>query len=449
MTIHSPQEVPATFVKVETTETKEIAYRRIAQRVIPFLFLSYVVCNIDRMNAGFAALDFQKDLGFGPAVYGLGASLFFVGYALFELPSNLLLEKIGARKTFFRIMVLWGIASAAQAFVKTPTQFYIVRMVLGAAEAGFLPGAIYYLTRWFPSDRRAQIQSMFYIGMPVAGIVGSPISGLIMHAFHDSTSLKGWQWMFILEATPTLVLGAYAMLGLAERPSTARWLTPGQRRAVTAELMAEEGRHQPSSHSSSVIVAAMKEPLVWIAGFVYLCLICASSALSFWMPSVIKSFGQKDPLGIGVLSAAPAVAMLITMIFLSRHSDRTRERRWHLGAPLFCGSACLVCLGMFQGNIIVSMILLTVASGLIAGCYPVFWAIPSSTLPRSIGAAGIGLVGSIGSIGGLMGSSIFGFARAHFGSFSVGLYLIALIVVAGALLIVIGVPHQSKTDSGR
>lgn len=441
VTMRTNPEVSITLADIQGTGTRESAYRLIARRVVPFLFLAYVVCNIDRMNAGFAALDFQKDLGFGPAIYGLGASLFFIGYALFELPSNLLLEKIGARKTFTRIMLLWGCASAAQAFVTTPFQFYVVRVILGAAEAGFLPGAIYYLTRWFPTDRRAQIQSLFYIGMPVAGIIGSPISGLIMHAFQDSTTLRGWQWMFILEAVPTILLGAYAFFALAESPESAQWLQPDQRLAVLTELQAKEKKREKVNGSSSLL-AAMREPLVWVASFTYICLVCTSSALSFWMPSVIKSFGLRDPLWIGMLSAAPAVAMLVYMILLSRHSDRKQERRWHLGASLFAGSICLVGLGFFSGNILLSMVLLTLASGLIAGCYPVFWAIPSGALPRSISAAGIGLIGGVGSLGGLLGSSIFGFAKAHTGSFSMGLYFIAVVIAAGALAIVLGIPRE-------
>ncbi|HVW50010.1 MAG TPA: MFS transporter [Trinickia sp.] len=417
------------------------AYRVITRKIVPFLLLAYLVCNIDRMNAGFAALDFQKDLGFGPAVYGLGASLFFIGYSLFELPSNLVLERIGARKTFVRIMILWGVASAAQAFVKTPMQFYIVRILLGAAEAGFLPGAIFYLTRWFPSSRRARIQSLFYIGMPVAGLIGSPVSGLIMHALSASSGLKGWQWMFIIEAAPTIVLGIYAWFFLTETPAKADWLTESQRRLVLDDLESDEKARLSMGRRSS-LVGAVREPRVWVAAFTYICLVCTSSALSFWMPSVIKSFGFVDPLFIGLLSACPALAMLAWMITLSRHSDRKQERKWHLGASLLCGSLCLVGLALFANNTLLSLALLTMASGLIAGTYPVFWAIPSAILLPSTRAAGIGLIGGIGSLGGLLGASVFGWTRAHFGSFTMGLYFIAAIIAAGAFAVIAGIPRS-------
>jgi ACS family phthalate transporter-like MFS transporter len=419
-------------------QASDQAYRAIAQRIVPFLLFSFVICNIDRMNAGFAALDFEKDLGFGPAVYGLGASLFFIGYSLFELPSNLILNRIGARKTFVRIMILWGIASAAQAFVKTPMQFYVVRALLGAAEAGFLPGAIFYLTRWFPSSRRAQIQSLFYIGMPVAGLIGSPISGAIMHAFADTHGLKGWQWMFILEAAPTVLLALYAWFFLIETPDRAPWLSEHQRKLVAADLLADEKTRAPAKSKSSLL-SAVREPRVWVAAFTYLTLICTSSAMSFWMPSLIKSLGFRDPLTIGALAACPALAMLTWMLCLSRHSDRTLERKWHLCGSLLAGSVCLVALAVFRNNALASLILISAASGLIAGTYPVFWSIPSSILPRSVAAAGIGLIGGIGSLGGLLGASVFGWARAQFGSFTVGLYFIAAIIALGAFVMLIGI----------
>ncbi|MCA8031008.1 MFS transporter [Burkholderia cepacia] len=418
-------------------QSSNLAYRRIGMRIAPFLLFSFVICNIDRMNAGFAALDFEKDLGFGPAVYGLGASLFFIGYALFELPSNLILDRIGARKTFVRIMILWGLASAAQAFVKTPTQFYVVRALLGAAEAGFLPGAIFYLTRWFPSSRRARIQSLFYIGMPVAGIIGSPISGAIMHVFADTHGMKGWQWMFILEAAPTVLLALYAWFFLIETPAEAPWLTEQQRKLVSEDLLADEKTRAPAKSKSSLL-AAVREPGVWVSAFTYLTLICTSSAMSFWMPSLIKSLGFRDPLTIGGLAACPAIAMFIWMLCLSRHSDRTLERKWHLSGSLLAGSACLVAVAIFRENALVSLALITAASGFIAGTYPVFWAIPSAILPRSHAAAGIGLIGGIGSLGGLLGASVFGWARAQFGSFSVGLYFIAAIIAMGAIVMLVG-----------
>ncbi|WP_155639365.1 MFS transporter [Burkholderia diffusa] len=444
MTAQQAPDNSSDFAAATDKNISEDIYRTITLRIVPFLFLAYVLCNIDRMNVGFAALDFEKDLGFGPAVYGLGASLFFIGYSLFELPSNLLLERIGARKTFMRIMILWGLASAAHAFVKTSEQFYLVRVALGAAEAGFLPGAIYYLSQWFPSNRRARIQSLFYIGMPVAGVIGSPISGLIMHSFGDSTLLKGWQWMFILEAIPTIVLGLYAFAALPDNPQAARWLSVKQRQIVVADLLEDKKTLRRGAKKSS-LRAAIKEPIVWVTAFTYFCLLCTSSALTFWMPSVIRSFGFSDPLRIGALSAAPALAMLVNMIFLSRHSDRRGERRWHLSVSLLLGGVCLVGLGIFREDVFLSMALLTMASGFIAGSYPVFWSIPSTLLSQDVRAAGLGLAGGIGSVGGLLGSSVFGLARAHFGSFDVGLYFIAAVISIGALATLLLVPRENNT----
>lgn len=408
-------------------------YKRVSAKIVPFLFISFVICNIDRMNAGFAALDFERDLGFGPAVYGLGASLFFIGYSLFEVPSNLMLDKIGARKTFMRIMILWGIASAAQAFVKTPMQFYIVRIFLGAAEAGFVPGTILYLTQWFPPARRAQMQGLFYVGMPIAGIVGSPVSGLIMHSFQDVWALKGWQWMFILEALPAVLLGLYAWRYLDDKPQSAKWLSPSDREFIINEVA--RNRAQKTAHvDASIFKAVLREKLVWAAGIVYFTLVCTSSAVSFWMPSVVKSFGFRDPLQIGLLSGIPPAAMLACMLLLSRRSDRVGERRLHLAIPLLIGSLCLIGLGLVKNDVVASMILLAGASCLVAGTYPVFWAVPSTRLPAPIAAAGLGLVGGMGSLGGLAGSAIFGWARATFGSFSVGLYIIAAVIAVGAIV---------------
>ncbi|MDR6397501.1 MFS transporter [Herbaspirillum seropedicae] len=426
----------------------EAIYKKVTFRIVPFLFLAFVMCNIDRMNAGFAALDFERDLGFSAAVYGLGASLFFIGYSLFEVPSNLILERIGPRKTFMRIMILWGIASAAQAFVQTPMQFYIVRILLGAAEAGFVPGTIYYLSQWYPPARRAQMQGLFYIGMPIAGVVGSPVSGLIMYSFQDVWTLKGWQWMFIIEGLPAVLLGLYAWKLLDEKPETAKWLSATERDFLSSEVARH--RVQKGIHlGRSVLAAALREKLVWAAGAVYFALICTSSAISFWMPSVVKSFGFKDPLQIGLFSAIPPAAMFACMLLLGRHSDRVGERRLHLAIPLLIGSLCLLGLGLFKGNLLLSMILLCGASAMVAGTYPVFWAVPSGRLPASVAAAGLGFVGSMGSLGGLGGSAIFGWARENFGSFSAGLFIIAAVIAVGAIIVLIcfGTPQRKGPDA--
>ena len=315
-------------------------YRRVSLRLIPFLFICYVAAYLDRINIGFAQLQMKADLGFSDAVYGLGAGIFFFGYALFEVPSNLLLVRIGARKTLLRIMVLWGLTSAGMMFVTTPTQLYIARFLLGLFEAGFFPGIILYFTYWYPSGMRAKIIALFMSGMAVAGIVGGPLSGWIMNDMAGINGWAGWQWMFLIEGLPAVALGVMAWFLLEDRPGQAKWLSQREKDIIERTLQQDQRDLGPAHHGS--LAGAMRDPKIYILAFAYFTFIAGTYVITFWLPTIVKSFGVSDPLRIGMLTAIPYIIGAIGMVVLSRHSDRTRERRWHAAGAAFLGGAGLV-----------------------------------------------------------------------------------------------------------
>jgi D-galactonate transporter len=409
-------------------------YRRVTWRIMPLLLLCYVVNYIDRVNIGIAKLQFSVDLGFNAAVFGLGAGLFFIGFLLFEVPSNLLLARIGARKTLLRIMVLWGLVSVLTMFVQTPWQFYTLRVMLGVAEAGFFPGIILYLSYWYPASCRARITALFFVGVPLAGLIGSPLSGWIMSHFAGYMGLKGWQWMFLLEGMPAIVLGIVAFFWLDDRPAQARWLTHAQIDRIERDLAADHASEAAEHHGS--LQLALAEPKLLVLGLISLCSYVLANTIAFYSPTIIHNAGVSDILHVGGLSALPSLVGIIAMLWWGRHSDRSTERRWHYALPMFMAAASLAMLRTAEGSPGFSIALLCLASAGHFASLSVFWAVPSEVLSRPAKAAGIAIVSSIGALGGAIGPIMLGYISAETGDLGMALRFAAMIVAMGGVLMV-------------
>jgi MFS family permease len=361
-------------------------YRRVTLRLLPFLMLCYTAAFLDRVNIGFAKLQMLQDLGFSETVYGLGAGLFFLGYFVFEVPSNLMLHRFGARLTLMRIMAIWAIISAGFMFVKTPMQFYALRFLLGAAEAGFYPGIILYLTRWYPSGRRAKIIALFITAIPISGIIGGPLSGWILSSSAHWGGLMNWQWLFILEAVPSLVLGLMTLFVLDNSVSSAKWLSESEKNHLSAEL--DEEKSPSGFTKKSSLLRAMTSGYVWLLVVICFCQGMGQYALSFWLPTLIRQAGISNPLHVGLASAIPFAVAVVSMLLVSRSSDARMERRWHLIVPFLLGAVGLLLSAKVGGTLVLSLSALSIAA---AGCYAVsamFWSIPPAFL------SGVGRWGS-------------------------------------------------------
>jgi MFS family permease len=416
----------------------EPVYRRIALRIMPFLILLFVVAWLDRVNVGFAKLGMLSDLGFSEAVYGFGAGIFFLGYLLFEIPSNLLFEKIGARKTFARIALLWGFTSIAMMFVKTAGMFYLLRVLLGAFEAGLYPGVILYLTYWFPARHRGRMVGWFMIAGPVSGILGGPISGLIMAATGTAGGLANWQWLFFLEGLPSVALGLLTLLIVDDTPAQAKWLSDRERAFVLDDLSRE--RHDAGARMHS-FAGALRLPRVWLLTIVYFCLVSANPTLAFWGPSIINGLGVSNNLAIGLLSAVPYIAAVMATILVGRQSDRTLERRWHTALSCFAAGVGLVMMGIFASNPPLAFGALVLAQAAALAAFAPFWQMPTLLLAGTAAAGSIALINSIGNLSGWLGPFMVGWLKDLTGRTSTGLYVVAGLELAAAILIVRFMPR--------
>jgi len=411
----------------------EVTYKKIAWRLIPFLVFLFVLAWIDRVNVGFAKLQMLQDLQFSEAIYGLGAGIFFIGYFLFEVPSNLLLEKIGARKTLARITILWGLASMAMAYVTTPMTFYILRFMLGVFEAGFFPGVVLYLTYWFPAQRRARVNGLFMTSFAIAGAVGGPIAGTIMSQMEGVGHLANWQWLFILEGIPSLIAGVFVLLYLPEKPANAKWLSVAEQQAVTQALVAENtsaGKHLSFKDACS-------NYRVWLCAAVYFCVVSGNATIAFWTPSIIKEIGVKGNLQIGLISAIPFIAGTLAMIWNGIHSDKTGERRMHSAIATLIASVGLILTGLTLGNAVMALCALTLAAIGILAAFPVFWSIPAAFLAGTAAAGGIALINSIGNLAGFVAPYMIGALKTSTGSLSSGLYFVAALEFLASFLVVV------------
>jgi len=414
--------------------------RRVFWRLMPFLLAAYLVAYIDRVNVGFASLQMNKAVGIDPKTYGLGAGIFFIGYFLLEVPSNLGLEKFGASKWIARIMISWGIISGACALIGGPNSFLILRFLLGAAEAGFFPGVILYLTYWFPSEYRAKIVGIFMVAIPVAGLTGSPISGAIL-GMDGVLGLGGWQWVFIVEAIPAVLLGVLSIFWLTDRPEHATWLSANERTWLANKLLMEKQRVSKVKQLSVWKVMVNKHVL--IMALVYSGAAGASSAMALWQPQVIKSFGLSN-LETGFLNAVPYAISAVLMIFWGRSSDRSGERVWHNALPLgWMGLAMIAT--FFAHNLWTLLPLLTlVLCGTYASKGP-FWALSSEWLAAPVAAAGLAQINALGNLSGFFCNYLIGWIKDETGNFPLAIMPIAALAVAGTIAVLVVGRDQPRT----
>jgi len=415
----------------------DLLYRKIAWRIMPIVLLSYIVAYLDRVNVGFAKLQMLSDLKFSDGVYGLGAGIFFLGYFIFEIPSNIILHKVGARAWICRVLISWGVVSGATAFVHTPWEFYTARFLLGLAEAGFFPGMILYLTYWFPSHRRAKMMALLMAGNPISGIIGGPVSGYILHAFAASRHFAGWQWLFVIEATPAVILGAIIFFYLDDRVLNAKWLSDTEK-AIVASDIGEEA----ASKTHRTVASAFASGRVWLMCAILFSIVMGSYAISFWQPTILRETGVKDTFEIGLLTMVPYTLALISMILVGRHSDRMRERRWHLAVPnILAAFGFVLCTQAGSStSIAIAGLIMTVVG--VVTALPMFWALPTSFLGGTGAAAGIALVNSMGNLAGFFSPAIIGFLKTRTGTLNSGLFLVAGCHIAAVLMILGLVPAK-------
>ena len=426
--------------RLEEHDASAAVYRKIGWRLLPFIFFIYIINQLDRINISFAKLQFMQDLHLSEAAYGLGAGLFFIGYLLFEVPSNLYLHKVGARLTFLRIMILWGAVSAGMCLVRTPTQLYVARFLLGAAEAGFFPGVILYLTYWFPARRRARMTSIFVMAISAAGILGGPLSGMIMRSLAGVLGLKGWQWLFIAEGLPVVALGVVTYYFLDNGPASAKWLSAAEKALVVRELEADQ--RLKDEHSPKRLGRALRDPKVYVASLIYFSVLAGTNAIALWMPTLIKAQGLTNVVTIGWLSCIPYVAALAGTYLFGRSSDRMMERRWHTAVAIALTAVCFASLSLGRGLPVVTVAVLGLAAAGIYGAVVTFWAIPAAYLQGSAAAGGIAMISSLGALGGFSSPTILGAVMSHTGSLYMGFAALAGILFAGALLVVLAIPKS-------
>src|SRR5208283_2430291 len=382
-------------------------YHKVDLRIIPFMILCYILAYLDRVNVGFAKLQMLKDLSLSDAAYATGAGIFFIGYFFFEVPSNVLLKKFGARTWIARIMISWGIISALMMFVKGEWSFYAMRCLLGIAEAGFFPGVIYYLTLWYPSKYRSTRTAWFVAAIPVAGVIGNPISGIIMDALSGNMGLTGWQWLYLAEGIPSVIVGFWVIYYLDSSIREAKWLNNEEKDLLEKNLTAED-----KDKTEHKLIDAFKSGKVYALSFIYFTLMIGLYGIAFWLPTIVKAFGIQGYLAVGMVTAIPYLVCVIGMVILSHHSDKTGERRLHYVFNVLAGAIGLVLSGVFASNPYLSIIFLSLATLGVIGSMPVFWPLPSAFLAGTAAAAGIGIVNSIGNLGGYVGPNIAIWAKA-------------------------------------
>jgi len=415
---------------------EEALYRKVAWRLIPLLLACYVVAYLDRVNVGFAKLQMIDQLGFSDTIYGLGAGMFFIGYFLFEVPSNIILHKMGARVWIGRIMISWGLISAAMMFVTTPTMFYVMRFLLGVAEAGFFPGIILYLTYWYPADRRARITAMFMTGIAIAGVIGGPVSGIIMKYTNGIYGWQGWQWMFLLEGLPSVALGLVVIMMLDDRISEARWLTE-EERALLAHNIAKDEAHKEDESFLRIISSGK----VWLCAAIYFSYVMGVYGVSFFLPTIIKSMGHTDVVEIGLISSIPYSVSVVVMLLVARSADRTGERRWHVAIPGMLGAVGLALSVILAKDGTLAIAALTLGLSGIMTTLPLFWSLPTAFLAGTGAAAGIALINSLENLAGFVSPYAVGWLKDATGSTDAGVYLLAAAMVVGVLL-TLAVPKQ-------
>lgn len=404
-------------------------YSKVAWRLLPFLFLCYVAAYLDRVNVGFAKLQMLNDLQFSETVYGLGAGIFFIGYFLFEVPSNIIMHKVGARVWIGRIMITWAILSAATMFVTSPTMFYVIRFLLGVAEAGFFPGIVLYLTYWFPAQRRSRMNALFMIGIPIAGVLGGPLSGWIMNSLNGQHGWSGWQWLFLLEAIPSLILGVVTLFYLPNSIRASTWLSEDEKLMLEENIAKDRGGKV--DHSLKSVFGNAK---VWLMAAIYFCCMMGLYGVSFYLPTLVKAAGVKDPLDVGMLTAIPYSCAVVAMLLNARSADRTGERRWHFAIASALGGLGMLLSTMYGSNVVIALAALSLGTAGILATMPVFWTYPSAILSGAAAAAGIAMINSVGNLAGFVSPSIIGFMKDVTQSTNAGMYVVSGALFLGAVL---------------
>jgi len=411
------------------------AYRKVTLHLIPFIFVCYLFNYLDRVNVGFAKLQMLDALKWSETVYGLGAGIFFVGYVLSGVPSNLLLHRLGARKVIGTLMIAWGIASASLMFVKTPEAFYTLRFITGVFEAGFFPGIVLYFTNWFPASRRGRIMGLFMSAIPISGLLGSPLSGWMMQSFAGQGGLAGWQWMFLLQGIPTVLLGVLVYVLLNDSIAQAKWLSAEEKEMLTAELAKDEKIRRETSQAVDTFASVLRNPHVWLLGLIYFCIQMGVYAINFWLPSIVKSLGFQSPMTVGWISAIPYLCASIFMIWIGRSGDARKERRWHLSGPLLMGLCGLMIATMAGGNAALAVFGLSLATmGALSGL-PMFWPLPTAFLGSAAAAGGLALINSLGQIAGFISPFLVGWIKDATGGTTVALYILSGVLFLGAMLV--------------
>jgi ACS family tartrate transporter-like MFS transporter len=422
------------------SELETSTIRAISWRLIPFLVLAYFFSYLDRVNLGFAALTMNAELKFSPTVFAWGAGIFFIGYFIFEVPSNLALEKFGASRWIARIMVTWGIISALMSLVSGEWSFYILRFLLGVAEAGFFPGIILYLTYWYPAEYRARFLAAFAIAVPVSTVIGAPASGLLL-GLDGAMGLKGWQWLFIIEGVPSVLLGIVTWFYLTDRPERADWLTAEQKAWLASKLNAEIAAKQAAKHLT--LGEALSSPKVIMLSLVYFGFVGSLYGMQFWLPQIVKAFGLTNA-QTGFVTAIPYVFGTIAMILWARHSDASRERVLHVGAPLLLTAFALAASSTISDPVR-TMVVLTVAAIGVFCTFGVFWTLPTAWLSGTAAAGAIALINSIGNLAGFGGPYLIGWVKEATGNTSTGLLVLAVLPLIGGLLVFFA-GHESKAE---
>ncbi len=417
--------------------------RKITWRIVPFIMILYLIAYIDRVNIGFAAITMKEDLGFTASILGFGAGIFFLGYFLFEVPSNIILHKVGARIWIARVMVTWGIIAGGMAFVESSTSFYVMRFLLGVAEAGLFPGIILYLSYWFPARNRAGVIALFMAAAPIATAIGSPISAALLE-MHGIMGLAGWQWMFLIEAIPAVILGVVVFFYMTDRPEKAAWLKPDEREWLVKTMQAEDANKGGQQHHS--ILRGLANPRVLALALIYFGTSAGLYTLGIWAPQIIKELGVSS-MTVGLLNAIPPIISVVAMILWSRHSDKTNERTWHVA--LACLTAAVgLAIAASTGSMFGLIAALTIVNVGISCSKPPLWSMPTMFLSGAAAATGIATINSIGNLGGFAGPAMIGWVKDQTGSFAGGLYFVAgLLILSTVLTLVLSFTQKNKANS--
>jgi sugar phosphate permease len=412
------------------------AYKKASWHLIPFIFVCYLFNYLDRVNVGFAKLEMLDALKLSNTVYGLGAGIFFIGYVLSGVPSNLILHRIGARRWISVMMIAWGALSACMLFVTTPTSFYVLRFFTGVAEAGFFPGMVLYFTHWFPTQKRGQVMALFMSAIPISGLIGGPLSGwMLSHFSGGQGGMAGWQWLFLLQGLPTVLLGAGVFFYLNDGIAHAAWLSADEKAAMQAALADDEQQRAAASNVGQSFGAVLRNGSVWMLGVIYFCIQMGVYAINFWLPSIIKALGFQSAVTVGWLSAVPYLLAAVFMVWAGRSADRHRERRYHVSLPMAMGLTGLLLAANFSSNALIVMIGLSMATMGALAALALFWSLPAAFLGSAAAAGGLALINSMGQIAGFVSPFLVGWIKDATQSTDVALYILSSVLLIGAILV--------------